>query len=426
MNTKSSYSAPSGRGVHEVIDFWQEGMGRLPPFLKKRVRDALAQLKAMAIDTRSPRILIMGRRGAGKSSLINAIFQQPVAPVGAVLACSGEAQWHAYDSPAGRLELLDTRGLGDRTRPSSARFELAEDEIRAAFEKQVPDAILFLCKAKEVDARIEDDVASTLEIQNHLWTHFDLKPPILGVLTQVDELDPKRFGPPYEHPEKRRHIRRARQALADAFSDQESRLARVFPTSAYAEYDGEVLVDGNAWNIDELVAYLVEVLPHDAQLMMARAARVQAVQRRLAQDVVKSATALCAGIAATPIPVADAIPLTAAQMAMISGVGFVAGRDLSKKTAAEFASAMGVNVGAAMVAREVARGLAKLIPAAGPWISSAVAGSATWALGQAAILYFLDGQSREQARAAMHELRRNRSGAEIEADIQEPGDGARP
>lgn len=83
---------------------------------------------------------------------------------------------------------------------------------------------------------------------------------------------------------------------------------------------------------------------------------------------------------------------------MTSGIGFVSGRDLSKETATEFAPAMGVNLGVAMVARELARGLAKLIPAAGLAITSAVAVTTTWALGQAAILYFLDGASEEQAR----------------------------
>ena len=46
------------------------------------------------------------------------------------------------------------------------------------------------------------------------------------------------------------------------------------------------------------------------------------------------------------------------------------------------------------------RALLKLIPGFGATVSGAVAATGTWALGKAAIRYFIDGASLEESRAA--------------------------
>ncbi|MDY7094399.1 MAG: GTPase [Acidobacteriota bacterium] len=398
----------------ELMKVWQRSVDKMPDAVKGRVREALAKLQEMVLERRPPRIVVLGRRGAGKSSLINAIFGRRVAMIGPVVSMTGKSRWYSYRSPSGSLDILDNRGLADRIRPETAEFDAAADEIRHALREKVPDAILFLCKAKEVDAHIEADVTATLALQKDTERLHGYKPPILGLVTQVDEIDPKRVEPPYDHPRKREQIDLACKTLEEAFAAQGCDLEKVLPVSAYAEYEDGKCVYSNAWNIDVLVHYLIEVLPQSARLIMARTAHVKTVQRDLAQEVVKATTVVCSGIAAVPIPVADAVPLTAAQILMIVAIGFVSGRDLSKKTAGEFASAMGANVGAAFVFREIARGLAKLIPGAGSVISSAVAGAATWALGQAAILYFIDGASAEDAKLRMRRSRRQVEDGEVQ------------
>lgn len=85
------------------------------------------------------------------------------------------------------------------------------------------------------------------------------------------------------------------------------------------------------------------------------------VQKKIAKIIITSSATITAGIAAIPIPVADIIPITSTQIAMIIGIGYIANRKLDKKTAVEFLSALGVTAGAAIAFREIARGLIKFV-----------------------------------------------------------------
>ena len=104
------------------------------------------------------------------------------------------------------------------------------------------------------------------------------------------------------------------------------------------------------------------------------------------------------GIAVVPIPVADIIPITSAQVSLIAGIAWISGRQLDFQAARDFLPALGVNVGAAFALRETARALVKFVfPARGCHLwRRAFAG--TVAIGTAARAWFLRGVSAEEAR----------------------------
>lgn len=399
--------------AREVVDNLSKVLDALPGPMKKRVERDLGKLKQLVLEQRLPRILIVGRRGSGKSSLINAIFGSSMAGVGPVRAHTGKGTWYTYSTDQGDLRILDTRGFGEGSRPGGAEHDTAEEEIAAAIGAEAPDAILFLCKAKEIDARIDEDIRSLLEVHRKIVEEHHYRPPIVGLVTQVDELDPVRIGPPFAHEQKLRNIEEACAALAQAFAEAGHPAEKILPVATYLEFEEGGIVDARIWNVDRLLEYLVEVLPASAQLVMARTTRVRAVQKKLANEIVGVATSLCAGLAAVPIPLADTIPITAIQVGMISGIGYLAGRDMNKQTTVEFISAMGLNVGAGLAFRQLARGLIKLIPVAGSIISAAVAAGGTWALGQAAILYFLEGRSAAEAKAHFERTRQKEPPVEL-------------
>jgi predicted GTPase len=382
-----------------ISELAERAIERVPEATGHTTRNELMILKELLMDARAPKLMILGRRGAGKSSLINAIFGERMAAVGSVLSETGKPTWYSYAGPRGEMKILDTRGLGDRTRPEAANFQDALDEIRAGLVDEFPDAILFLCKAKDVDSHIAQDVANIEAVRAFIADKHRYQAPIVAVVTQVDELDPKRVEPPYENATKQRNIETAVKAIQEALAERGIALARVIPVSTYAEFEDGRRVYDTSGHIEELVDYLVEVLPRSAQVQMARLAQLRAVQQKLARRMIAAAAAVTAGIAAAPIPVADILPITAVQIGLISGIAYISGRELSRKAAKEFLVALGANVGAAFALREGARALAKLVfPGAGSAVSAGVAFAGTWGLGEAAIAYFIEKRPIEEAR----------------------------
>ena len=382
-----------------ISELAERAIDRIPEPQGRSTKNELLILKELLMDARPPKLMILGRRGAGKSSLINAIFGEPMAAVGSVLSETGRPTWYSYSGPRGDMKILDTRGLGDRTRPEAANFQDALDEIRSGLVNEWPDAILFLCKAKDVDSHIAQDVANIEAVRAFIAEKHRYEAPVVAVVTQVDELDPKRVEPPYENETKRRNIETAVRAIQEALAERGIALARVVPVSTYAEYDGARRVYDNYWNIEELVDYLVEVLPRSAQVQMARLAQLRVVQQKLARKMTAAASAVAGAIAAAPIPLADILPITALQIGLISGIAYVSGREMSKKASWEFLVALGANVGVAFALREGARALAKVVfPGGGSAISAGVAFAGTWGLGEAAIAYFIEKRPIEEAR----------------------------
>ena len=392
--------------LRRVLELIHAAVSKLPDPPRESVKQKIAELRRLIMESRPPQLMILGRRGAGKSSLVNAICGDRVAETGAVLSKTGSPAWYTARTSKGELRILDTRGLGDVTQPESANFQDCLDEIKAAIESEMPDAMLFLCKAKEVDSRIGEDVANVREIQAFIKSKHSYDAPVAGIVTQVDELDPKRVEPPYDDDEKKQNIRAAVRAVENVFRNNEIDMMRVIPASAYAEYKGGERVFDNYWNIDKVVQYLVEVLPEEAQLQMARITKISSVQAGMARTVIGATSAICAGIAASPIPVADIIPITAAQIGMITSIGYISGRELSHGAAKEFLAAIGVNVGAAFVLREAARALVKFVfPGGGNLISAGVAVAGTWGIGEASIAYFIHGRSIEEAKERFNTTR---------------------
>lgn len=391
-------------------------LARLPLPLSDELRRRIAELRELLIEQRAPRLVLVGRRGAGKSTLINAIFDQPLAGVGHVERGTLEPRWYSYKSERGELEVLDTRGIGEavRTGEPNAR-DAAFAGVMAECKKGPPDAILFLIKAKEIESRSDQDVDDLARISDALQRDHGTKLALIGVANQCDELSPPGVqlhlpDTSERYKQKLDAVRVVEQKLSARVGAHPS-LSRQMVVSlgvvAYKEWgpQGEVL-DDLRWRIDELVQYIFKELPAQAQVELARVSRVKKLQTELAKKIVHATAAACAAVAALPLPVADIAPITALQVSMLTAIGYIGGRELSTKTAAELLTALGVNVGAGYVFREVARALVKWVfPGGGSAVSTAVAYAGTHGLGAAAIAYFIDGKSLAEAKDAYGRVR---------------------
>ncbi len=130
-----------------------------------------------------------------------------------------------------------------------------------------------------------------------------------------------------------------------------------------------------------LMALLAQELPNEARVEMIRISRDRQAQAQVAQMLVKSTSAICTAVGAQPIPLADLPILTALQLAMVSGIMYISGRERSMRAATEFVGALGVNLGAGMVLREGARAVLKFFPGWGNVVCGMVAGAGTYARG---------------------------------------------
>ena len=149
---------------------------------------------------------------------------------------------------------------------------------------------------------------------------------------------------------------------------------------------------------ERLISLLTQHLPNQARVEMLRISRDRVAQIEVAQVLVKSTTAICAAIGAQPIPLADLPILTTLQLVMVSGIMYLSGRERSLRAATEFMGALGANVGVGMLLREGTRALLKFFPGWGNVVCGMVAGAGTYAIGRAAIVYFIEGVSLKDAR----------------------------
>jgi predicted GTPase/uncharacterized protein (DUF697 family) len=389
----------------------EELLDSLPVPLGGDLKNRLAELRQLLFETRAPRFVLVGRRGAGKSSLVNAIFGQHVADLGHVDVGTLKPQWFPYHSALGAIEVLDTRGFQEAERPDGGESPAAiVDSIVRACELRPADAVLFLAKAKEVRSAIDTDVDLLEDICAALYKRQGFPVPVIGIVTQCDELEPKnvRLHLPSaedasDFAEKVGRVREAENILCAKLREHDrlrAQLVTVMGLSAYMSWrvDGSCRSD-ERWRIEELMRLLFGELPNEARVEFARISRVQSIQREIGHKLTMTVAAVCSGIAATPIPVADIAPITSLQVMLVMGIGYIAGRTLTMKSAAEMLTALGANVGAAFALREAARALIKFaFPGGGNVISATVAFAGTVGIGRAAVAYFIDGAPVDEVR----------------------------
>lgn len=167
---------------------------------------------------------------------------------------------------------------------------------------------------------------------------------------------------------------------------------------------GAFILSEGATEIQRLASAIAAKLPAEAKLEMARLSGVQELQQELAQIVVKSMSAISGAVGAEPIPLADFPILTSLQTAMVAAIMHISGRELSLKQGGEWVGALGVNIGVGLAFREGARAALKVVPVWGHVVSGGIAAAGTYAIGRAAIAYFIEGVSLQDAR----QLFRNR------------------
>lgn len=124
-----------------------------------------------------PVIGIMGKSGAGKSSLCNALFQGDISPVNDVSSCTRDALRFQLNVNNRLLTLIDLPGVGEN--------QQRDREYSSLYRRLLPDVDLILWVIKA------DDRA--LAVDEHFYRHvlgeaFQSK--VLFVINQADKIEP--------------------------------------------------------------------------------------------------------------------------------------------------------------------------------------------------------------------------------------------
>ena len=353
----------------QIVERLERLAGRLPSKIRKAVLNELTPLKQLFLQQRPPRFLFAGSAEVPARKIISALFGSAefVAPNTAAPLC----RWFEVDFPErGKISIIDARGIDD----SAAVHVRDELKYRAA------DIIFFIRDeriAQEMEKRELGELNSYLSWNETLET--DRK--IIEIIV-----------PPYEKHD------------LGATRDEHALESSLVKRGVFLETLRLIPVDNNQGfelppaEARRLMSILARELPNEARMEMIRISRDRQAQREVAQLLVKSTTAVSAAIGAQPIPLADLPILTSLQLTMVSGIMYVSGRERSLRAAAEFAGALGANVGAAMLLREGARAVLKFFPGWGNVVCGLVAGSGTYAIGRAATAFFIEGVSLKDAR----------------------------
>ena len=304
-------------------------------------------------------ILIAGRTGVGKSTLINAVFQQNLVETGQGRTVTQNTREITKEGVP--LTIFDTRGL------EMSQFK----ETLAGLEKLIKERggdrdsnrhihVAWLC-IQEDGRRVEE---AEIELHNMLADH-DV--PLITVITKARSDNGFKDEVLRLLPESRNVVR------VRAIQEQQD--------------DGHTL---DPMNLDRLVEVTSEVVPEGKRRALAAAQKANLAYTKMqAHKIVAGAVTAATVAGATPIPFADAAILAPIQIGMIAGITSVFGVELSVGTLSTvITSALGVG-GATVLGRTIVENVLKFFPGfgtvAGGAISAVTACTITAGLGEAYI-----------------------------------------
>ena len=313
-------------------------------------------------------IIVAGKTGVGKSTLINAVFKEHLADTG--IGKPVTTHMRKITKKGVPLAIYDTRG-----------FELGK-EVQLEVKKEVMDTISKGLATQDINKAIHciwyciNTASNRIEPEEIEWIRelsMDnqiTQVPIVVVLTQS-------FS--------KKKAQEMRQILLNENLD----IVQVIPVLA-EDYEIEDLGIAKSYGLDVLIKVMGQALPDGLMdtLQHVQIACLEEKKRR-AQAAVATAAVAAVGEGAAPIPFSDCALLIPTQVGMIASITVIFGFDVNKSIiTALLSSSIGAG-GATLLGKTVVTNIMKFIPVAGSVIGGAIsagtAGVITAALGEAYI-----------------------------------------
>jgi predicted GTPase len=223
----------------------------------RAVRVRVEVLRAIAAQGMAPRVAVVGRRGSGKSALMNALADAPLARTGDVADTTIAARVWAFGGPRGRFVWLDAPGF--RAGGREGRL----DDVAAAVRAFAPTVLVLCVAATEVDAAIDGDLDDLAVVMR------ETEAPRVALASRVDELEPPDVvSAPFDDPEKQRHIAAAVATLRRHLAGRGRAEAEVLPVCGLAAWRDGALTHDARWNLDAVAGALRAPPHHDLDALV--------------------------------------------------------------------------------------------------------------------------------------------------------------
>ena len=342
-------------------------------------------------------VVVIGKTGVGKSTLINSVFGENVAEVG--LGRPVTQSIRKLEKEGTPLAIYDTPGL-----------ELQGDHSAENLLEQVTNLINEGIQSEDVNQAI-----------HCIWYCINtassrVEPTEMNFLRKLGE-NTKRCNVPVILVLTQAFSKKKTEEMVTALRKENLPVRQVVPVLAQDYEISEDYPKIKAFGIDKLVELMSELLPDTVRdtFIALQIASID-LKRKRARAAVTAAAGAAALTCASPIPFSDAAILVPTQVSMLAGITAIFGLPIEKAALTSIVSATIGTAGATVLGKTVVSNLIKMIPGAGTIIGAAISGTTaaalTGALGEAYIailtrvasgdISFADLTSKE----GMEELRR--------------------